>query len=89
MPPQILPELPINTILPELRVALAAHPCAVLIAEPGSGKTTVAPLALLDQPWLAGRKIIILEPRRLAARAAAARMSDLLGDRLGATVGYR
>ncbi|MCA1766351.1 MAG: DEAD/DEAH box helicase, partial [Desulfobulbaceae bacterium] len=84
-----LPELPINAILPELQKALAANQSAVLTAEPGSGKTTIAPLALLEEPWLAGRRIIILEPRRLAARAAAARMSELLGDRLGNTVGYR
>ncbi|MFO7605571.1 MAG: ATP-dependent helicase HrpB [Desulfurivibrionaceae bacterium] len=84
-----LPELPINAILPELQKALAARPSAVLTAEPGSGKTTIAPLALLEEPWLAGGKIIILEPRRLAARAAAARMSELIGDRLGNTVGYR
>jgi ATP-dependent helicase HrpB len=84
-----LPELPIKTILPELQKALAANQSAVLTAEPGSGKTTIAPLALLEEPWLAGRKIIILEPRRLAARAAAARMSELIGDQLGDTVGYR
>ncbi|MFN2369255.1 MAG: DEAD/DEAH box helicase, partial [Desulfurivibrionaceae bacterium] len=84
-----MPELPINAILPELQKALAANQSAVLTAEPGSGKTTIAPLALLEEPWLAGRRIIILEPRRLAARAAAARMSELLGDRLGNTVGYR
>jgi ATP-dependent helicase HrpB len=84
-----LPELPIDDILPELLEALAQSPAAVLTAEPGSGKTTIAPLAMLDQPWLAGRKIIILEPRRLAARAAAARMSELVGDRVGGTIGYR
>ncbi len=84
-----LPDLPINDILPELLAALAWNSSAVLTAEPGSGKTTVAPLALLEQPWLVGKKIIILELRRLAARAAAARMSELVGDRLGGTVGYR
>jgi ATP-dependent helicase HrpB len=84
-----LPELPINDILPELLAALAVSPAAVLTAEPGSGKTTIAPLALLDQPWLADRKIIILEPRRLAARAAAARLSELVGDKVGNTIGYR
>jgi len=84
-----LPELPINDILPELLAALAVSPAAVLTAEPGSGKTTIAPLALLDQPWLADRKIIILEPRRLAARAAAARMSELVDDKVGSTIGYR
>ena len=84
-----LPELPIHDILPELLEGLAKSPAAVLTAEPGSGKTTIAPLVLLDQPWLGGRKIIILEPRRLAARAAAARMSELVGDRVGGTIGYR
>ena len=84
-----LPELPIDDILPELLEGLAKSPAAVLTAEPGSGKTTIAPLVLLDQPWLDGRKIIILEPRRLAARAAAARMSELVGDRVGGTIGYR
>ncbi len=84
-----LPELPINDILPELLAALAKNPAAVRTAEPGSGKTTIAPLALMDQPWLAGRKIIILEPRRLAARAAAARMSELVNDKVGSTIGYR
>jgi ATP-dependent helicase HrpB len=61
----------------------------VLIAPPGAGKTTVVPLALLDQPWVAGRKILMLEPRRLAARAAAARMAQTLGEAVGETVGYR
>ena len=84
-----LPELPIHDILPDLLEGLAKSPAAVLTAEPGSGKTTIAPLVLLDQPWLGGRKIIILEPRRLAARAAAARMSELVGDRVGGTIGYR
>jgi len=84
-----LPEYPINDILPELLTALNDNPAAVLTAEPGSGKTTIAPLALFDQPWLGDRKIIILEPRRLAARAAAARMSELVGDRVGGTIGYR
>ncbi len=69
-----LPDLPIHAALPELRDALAqGH--AVLSAPPGSGKTTVVPLALLDEPWLAGRRVVMLEPRRLAARAAAARMA--------------
>ena len=84
-----LPDLPINDVLPELLAALAKSQAAVLTAEPGSGKTTIAPLALLDQSWLEDRKIIILEPRRLAARAAAARMSELVGDRVGGTIGYR
>lgn len=81
--------LPIEEVLPEVRTALAAHASVVLQAPPGAGKTTLVPLALLDEPWLRGRSIIILEPRRLAARAAAARMSQLRGEPVGATVGYR
>jgi len=81
--------LPINEILPSLRQTLAAHAALVLQAPPGAGKTTQVPLALLEEPWLKGRSIIILEPRRLAARAAAARMAALLGESVGETVGYR
>ncbi|MGE5242347.1 MAG: ATP-dependent helicase HrpB [Bacteroidota bacterium] len=81
--------LPIDAVLPELRAALAARRAAVLQAPPGAGKTTLVPLALLDEPWLAGRTILILEPRRLAARAACARMSALRGEAPGETVGYR
>ena len=81
--------LPIHEILPTLHETLAAHPSVVLTAPPGAGKTTVVPLSLLDEPWLAGRTILILEPRRLAARAAAARMAALLGESVGETVGYR
>lgn len=80
--------LPINAILGELKAALIEG-SAVLSAPPGSGKTTVVPLALLDEPWLNGRKILILEPRRLAARAAAARMAFLLGEPVGQRVGYQ
>ncbi|MDC4224292.1 MAG: DEAD/DEAH box helicase [Candidatus Manganitrophus sp.] len=72
-----------------MRKALAAHPSAVLQAPPGAGKTTQVPLALRDEPWLKHRSILILEPRRLAARAAAARMAFLLGESVGETVGYR
>jgi ATP-dependent helicase HrpB len=73
-----------------LRQVLADHGCGVLVAPPGAGKTTRAPLALLDEPWLGGGKIVVLEPRRLAARAAALRMSELLGEAdAGGTVGYR
>jgi ATP-dependent helicase HrpB len=81
--------LPIEPLLPEIRAALAAAPNVVLEAPPGAGKTTLVPLALLQSDWLQGRKIIVLEPRRLAARAAAKRMADLLGEEVGATVGYR
>jgi ATP-dependent helicase HrpB len=82
-------ELRIDDVLPELRRVLARGPAAVLSAPPGSGKTTGVPLALLDEPWLGGCRILMLEPRRLAARAAASRMADLLGEAVGETVGYR
>ena len=81
--------LPIEPVLPSLREAFTGHRAAVLEAPPGAGKTTVVPLALLGEPWLAGRRIVMLEPRRLAARAAAARMAWTLGERVGETVGYR
>jgi ATP-dependent helicase HrpB len=81
--------LPVEDIVPQLRAALADRNAAVLVAPPGAGKTTVIPLRLLDEPWLAGGKIVMLEPRRLAARAAAERMARTLGERVGETVGYR
>ncbi len=81
--------LPIDEALPGLARALADANVAVLVAPPGAGKTTRVPLALLDEPWVAGRKIIVLEPRRLAARAAAERMAATLGEKVGDTVGYR
>lgn len=81
--------LPIDAVLDELRTALQAHSAAVLVAPPGAGKTTRVPLALLDADWLEGRKILILEPRRLAARAAAERMAESLGEKLGETIGLR
>ncbi|MDO8296995.1 MAG: ATP-dependent helicase HrpB [Caulobacter sp.] len=81
--------LPIEEILPRLGEALADAPCAVLVAPPGAGKTTRAPLFLMDQAWAAGGKLIVLEPRRLAARAAAARMAWTLGEPVGETVGFR
>lgn len=83
-----LPDLPVLATLDALCSALAAG-AAVLSAPPGSGKTTVVPLALLDETWLAGRKIVMLEPRRVAARAAARRMASLLGEAVGQTVGYQ
>ena len=82
-------ELPVEALLPALRDALAESPALVLQAAPGAGKTTRVPLALLDCQWLAGRRIVMLEPRRLAARAAARYMAASLGERVGETVGYR
>jgi ATP-dependent helicase HrpB len=81
--------LPIDAALPELTAALRARTAAVLVAPPGAGKTTRVPLVLAGEPWAKEKKIIVLEPRRLAARAAAARMAATLGEPVGATVGYR
>ncbi|AVO61429.1 ATP-dependent helicase HrpB [Pseudomonas chlororaphis] len=81
--------LPIDEVLPALREALATRHEAVLEAPPGAGKTTRVPLALLNEPWLAGQRILMLEPRRLAARAAAERLASELGEKVGETVGYR
>ncbi|MEB0043084.1 ATP-dependent helicase HrpB [Pseudomonas sp. MH10] len=81
--------LPIDAVLPALREALSIRHEAVLEAPPGAGKTTRVPLALLDEPWLAGQTILMLEPRRLAARAAAERLASELGEKVGETVGYR
>jgi ATP-dependent helicase HrpB len=81
--------LPIAAALPELATVLAAGRRALLQAPPGAGKSTGVPLALLDAPWLAGRRIVLLEPRRLAARAVAARMASTLDEQPGDTVGYR
>ena len=81
--------LPIHALLPELRHALAGHNQVLLTAPTGSGKTTVVPPALLHEEWLAGRKIIMLEPRRLAARMAARFMAEQLGGEVGQTVGYQ
>ncbi|WP_181298092.1 ATP-dependent helicase HrpB [Pseudomonas sp. Q2-TVG4-2] len=81
--------LPIDQALPALRRALRERDEAVLEAPPGAGKTTRVPLALLNEPWLAGQSIVMLEPRRLAARAAAERLASELGEKVGETVGYR
>ena len=81
--------LPIHAVLEPLKAALEAGNVAVLAAPPGAGKTTVVPLALLEEAWLDGGKILVLEPRRLAARAAAERMASTLGEVTGDTVGYR
>ncbi|MBB2694691.1 UNVERIFIED_ORG: ATP-dependent helicase HrpB [Rhizobium esperanzae] len=84
-----LPELPVSHVLPAIGVALAEHKRAVLSAPPGAGKTTLVPLYLLEQAWRGDGRIILLEPRRLAARAAASRMASLIGQQVGGTVGYR
>ncbi len=84
-----IPKLPVEAVLPQIRAALANGTSAVLMAPPGAGKTTLVPLALLDEPWAAGAKIVLLEPRRLAARAAAERMADMLCESVGETVGLR
>jgi ATP-dependent helicase HrpB len=81
--------LPIDEALPELTAALRAGNAAVLVAPPGAGKTTRVPLVLADEPWAADQKILVLEPRRLAARAAAERMATTLGEKVGDTVGLR
>jgi len=81
--------LPIDVVLDELARTLAGRNAAVLVAPPGAGKTTRVPLALSDEPWVKNRKIIVLEPRRIAARASAERMAQTLGERVGETVGYR
>jgi ATP-dependent helicase HrpB len=81
--------LPIDAVLDELSGTLLRSNAAVLVAPPGAGKTTRVPLALLDAPWVANKKIIVLEPRRIAARASADRMAKSLGERTGETVGYR
>ncbi len=82
-------QLPIEAVLPALHDALAQGPNAVLTAPPGAGKTTRVPLALLDAPWVHGKKLLMLEPRRLAARAAAYRMAVMLNESVGDTIGYR
>lgn len=81
--------LPVTSVLKALQDALSRHATAVLVAPPGAGKTTFVPLALLDEPWLGDQRILMLEPRRLAARAAAHRMAALMGEAVGQTVGYR
>jgi ATP-dependent helicase HrpB len=81
--------LPIDESLPALRRALEARNVVVLQAPPGAGKTTRVPLALLDAPWLSGQRMLMLEPRRLATRAAARRMASMLGEQVGASVGFR
>ncbi len=82
-------QLPINDVIQPLRDSLLDHDDVVLQAPPGAGKTTLVPLELMNEHWLQGLKILVLEPRRVAARAAAARMAELLGEVPGQTVGYR
>jgi len=87
----MIPEtgLPIEAVIPDVVAALSQQGRAVLQAQPGAGKTTLVPLALLGEPWLRDKRIVMLEPRRLAARACAMRMASLLGEEAGATVGFR
>lgn len=80
---------PILDVIPVLKENLSAHPTVILQAPPGAGKSTILPLQLLDEPWLAGKKILMLEPRRLAARSVAMRMASLLNEDVGETIGYR
>jgi len=87
--PSGLPHYPVSETLDALSDALATRGLAVLSAPPGAGKTTIVPLHLLDAPWRKDGRIILLEPRRLAARAAANRMASLIGEKTGETVGYR
>ena len=82
-------QLPINDVLDEIKATLSLHSRVVLQAPPGAGKTTVVPIELLDQPWLDSKQIIVLEPRRIAARNAASRMASLLNEKPGETVGYQ
>ncbi|MCK5274467.1 MAG: ATP-dependent helicase HrpB, partial [Alphaproteobacteria bacterium] len=89
MPNPFETPLPVAEALPRLREALRNGTSAVLEAPPGAGKTTLVPLALLGEDWLGSGKILVLEPRRLAARMAARRMAELLGEDVGGTVGYR
>ncbi|MGB1236995.1 MAG: ATP-dependent helicase HrpB [Pseudomonadales bacterium] len=89
MPAEDLQQLPIQDVIPDLLTALQHADQAVLEAPPGAGKTTAVPLALLSQPWLADQKILLLQPRRIAAKGAATRLADNLGESVGETVGYR
>lgn len=84
-----MPSLPIQAVITSLKAALSMHDEAILEAPPGAGKTTQVPLSLLNEPWLQTQKILMLEPRRLAAKNAASRMANLLNEQVGETVGYR
>ena len=85
----MIPDLPVRHILPDLRQALSEGSTILLQAPPGAGKTTLVPIALLNEPYLEGKKIVMLEPRRLAARGGAWRIAELLKERVGGLVGYR
>src|SRR5258708_28069062 len=80
---------PVEEIVPELKSSFRNNKTIILQAPPGVGKSTIVPLRILKEPWLVGKKIIMLQPRRLAARSVAARMADLLNEKIGETVGYR
>src|SRR5687768_15269703 len=82
-------DYPVLDILADLKRKLKDHPVVILQAPPGAGKSTVLPLQLINESWLSRKKIIMLEPRRLAARSVAMRMADQLGEETGKTVGYR
>ncbi len=82
-------DLPITPILPAIRQGLAEHDNLVLQAEPGAGKSTTVPLELLKSPWLAGRKVLLLEPRRLAVKSIAYYLSEQLGETVGQRIGYQ
>ena len=86
---KVLSSLPIDDVLDQLSTTLNEQAFAILVAAPGAGKTTRVPLALLDAEWRNDGRIIMLEPRRIAARAAAHRMAQSLGEKVGETVGYR
>ena len=82
-------DLPVREIIPEVKEQLASKNTLIVNAPPGAGKSTLLPLALFEEAWLTGQKIIMLEPRRLAARTLTERMAFLLGEKVGQTVGYR
>ena len=86
-PPTPASDLPIEDVIEPIRAELRTGVRLVISAPPGAGKTTRVPLALLDEAWAAGRKLILVEPRRIAARAAAERMATSLGERVGQTIG--
>lgn len=86
---QHLVDLPVNDVVDDLKSVLVASTTALLIAPPGAGKTTTVPLHLLNEPWMNGRKILMLEPRRLATRAAAQRMAHTTGTKVGSLIGYQ